>query len=120
MHYHPGIRQAPVALPSPSTPTPESSEQPLTAQALLPPPVASKGSCHAGDQVHGVEVAKDKGKGKETKPPSEAKNAAKAEDATVKAKEAETRSKEADPKAKDALTSQPSKKEDPAPPKIKA
>ena len=53
-------------------------------------------------------------------PPSEAKNATKAEDATVKAKEAKTRSKEADPKAKDALTSQLSKKEDPAPPKIKA
>ena len=50
-------------------------------------------------------MAKDKGKGKETKPPSEAKNAAKAEDATVKVKEAETRSKEATPKVKDAPAS---------------
>ena len=58
----------------------------------------------------------DKGKGEEAKPPSEAKDAAKAKDAAVKAKEAEAKSKEADPKAKDAPTSQPSKKEDPSPP----
>ena len=38
-------------------------------------------------------------------PPSEAKNAAKAEDATIKVKEAETRSKEAAPKVKDAPAS---------------
>ena len=43
-------------------------------------------------------MAKDKGKGKEVKPPSEAKDAAKAKDATIKAKEAEARSKEADPR----------------------
>ena len=59
-------------------------------------------------------MAKDKGKGKETKPPSEAK------DVAVKAKEVEAKSKEADPKAKDAPVSQPSKKEDLSPPKAKA
>ena len=47
-------------------------------------------------------MAKDKDK--ETKPPSEAKDAAKSRDAVVKAKETEARSKEADPKAKDAPT----------------
>ena len=46
-------------------------------------------------------MAKDKGKGKEVKPPLEAKDAAKskdaaeAKDATVKAKEVEAKSKEA-------------------------
>ena len=50
-------------------------------------------------------MAKDKGKGKEPKPPSEAKDAAKAKDVVVKAKKAEARSKEANPKAKDAPTS---------------
>ena len=47
-------------------------------------------------------MTKDKGKGKETKTPSEAKDAAKAENAAVKEKEAESKSKEADPKATDA------------------
>ena len=56
-------------------------------------------------------MAKDKGKGKETKPCSEAKDAAEAKDATTKAKEVEFNSKEADPEDKDAFASQPSKKE---------
>jgi len=51
-------------------------------------------------------VARDKGKGKETKPSSETKDAAKAQDGAVKAKEAE---------AKDAPAFQLSKKEDPPP-----
>ena len=49
-------------------------------------------------------MAKDKGKGKETKPSSETKNATKIQDDAVKAKEA---------KAKDVPTFQSSKKEDP-------
>jgi len=51
-------------------------------------------------------VAKDKGKGKETKPSSETKDAAKIQDDAVKAKEAE---------AKDVPPFQLSKKEDPPP-----
>ena len=86
----------------------------MTVQATLPPPEASKGPNQAGDQGQGAEVAKDKGKGKDTKPPSEAK------DAAAKVKEAEAKSREADPKAKDAPVSQPSKKEDPPPQKAKA
>ena len=62
-------------------------------------------------------MAKDKGKGKETKPPSEAEDAAKAKEAAIKAKEIETKTKEIDPKAKDISASQMSKKEDPHPPK---
>ena len=50
-------------------------------------------------------MAKDKSKGKETKPFLEAKDTAEAKDVRVKAKEDEARSKEADPKAKDAPTS---------------
>ena len=50
-------------------------------------------------------MAKDKSKGKETKPFSEAEDTIEAKDAEVKAKEAEARSKEADPKAKDAPAS---------------
>ena len=61
-------------------------------------------------------MAKDKGKGKETKPPSEAKDATKAKDTEVKVKEAEAKSKETDSKAKDVPAHQPSKKEDPPPP----
>ena len=57
-------------------------------------------------------MAKDKGKGKEVKPPLEAKDAAKSEDAAIKAKEAGVRSKEADPKAIDASVSQLRNKED--------
>ena len=88
----------------------------MIAQALFPPSKASKGSSQAGDQGQGAEVAKDKGKGKEAKPPSEAKDATKTKDVAVKAKKAEAKSKEADPKAKVAPASQPSKKEDPHPP----
>ena len=51
-------------------------------------------------------MAKDKGEGKETKPSSEIKDAAKIQDNAVKAKEAE---------AKDVPSSQPSKKEIPSP-----
>ena len=51
-------------------------------------------------------MAKYKGKGKETKPSLETKDAAKIQDDTVKAKEA---------KAKDVPTFQSSKKEDPPP-----
>ena len=58
-------------------------------------------------------MSKDKSKGKEVKPPSEAK------DATFKAKEAEAKSKKADPKVKDAPASQQGNKEDP-PPQVKA
>ena len=67
-------------------------------------------------------MAKDKGKGKEVKPPLEVKDAAKAKDAAeakdaaVKAKEAKAISKEVEPKAKNAPTSPPSKKDDPPPP----
>ena len=50
-------------------------------------------------------MAKDKGKGKETKPPSEAKDVAKAKEVAVKAKETEAKTKEVDPKAKDASVS---------------
>ena len=64
--------------------------------------------------------AKDKGKGKGTKPSSEVKDAAKAKEAATKAKEVEAKTKEADPKAKDAAISQPSQKEDPPPLKAKA
>ena len=91
----------------------------MTAQATLPLPEASKGFSQAGDQGQGVEVAKDKGKGKETKPPSEAEVAAKAKEATIKAKETDAKTKEIDPKAKDISASQPSQKEDPPLPKAK-
>ena len=50
-------------------------------------------------------MAKDKGKGKQIKPPSKAKDAAKAKEAAAKAKETEAKTKEVDPKAKDALIS---------------
>ena len=67
-------------------------------------------------------MAKDKGKdkGKETKPPSEAKDVAKAKEVAVKAKKTEAKTKEVDPKAKNVLISEPSQKEDPPPPKAKA
>ena len=57
--------------------------------------------------------AKDKGKGKGTKPFSEAKD-------TTKAKEVEAKTKEVDPMAMDVAISQPSQKEDPPPLKAKA
>ena len=52
----------------------------MVAQTALPPPEALKGSNEIGDQGQGAEGAKDKGKGKGkgTKPPSEAKDDAKA------------------------------------------
>ena len=68
---------------------------------------------------------KEKGKGKEVKPLSEAKDPKAApklkdapfmaKDAAVKAKEAEAKSKDADLKAKDAPASYLGNKEDPAP-----
>ena len=64
--------------------------------------------------------AKDKGKGKGTKPSSEAKDAAKAKEAAAKAKEVVAKTKEADPKAMDVAISQPSQNEDLSPLKAKA
>ena len=107
IYYHPKIREISTAFPPPSTLAPESSEQPLTIQATLHPLKASKGLSQDGNQGQGAEVTKDKGK--ETKPRSEAKDAA-----------VEAKSKKADPEAKDASASQPSKKEDSPPPKAKA
>ena len=133
--YHPYIRKVPGAIPPPrAIPSPsalvlEASEQPLISQTTFLLPEASKGSNETGDQGQGAEGAKDKGKGKGTKPPLEAKDAAKAKnkevdpkakEAEAKAKEAEAKTKEANPKAKDAPTSQPSQKEAPPPPKAKA
>ena len=92
----------------------------MTTQVTFPLPESSKGSSQVGDQGQGAEVAKDKDKGKETKPPSEAKDAAKAKEAAAKAKETEAKTKEVDPKAKNVLISEPSQKEDPPPPKAKA
>ena len=94
IYYHPDIREAPDALPSPYAQNLESSKQPLTT--ALPLPEVSKGSNQAGDQFPKAEGAKDKGKGKEIKPPLEA------EDVAAKAKVAEARTTEADHKAKDA------------------
>ena len=91
-----------VALSFPSATAPKSSEQPLTTQATLPLPEALKAFSQAGDQGQGADGVKDKGKAKRTKPPSEAKDVAKAKEAAAKAKEVETKIKEVDPKAKDA------------------
>ena len=107
-YYHPEIREIPGALLSPFTTAPESSEQPLTVQTILPLPEALKGPSQAGDQGQGTDGAKDKGKGMETKPSSKAKDAVKA-----KAKETKGKTKEINPQAKDVLASQPSEKEDP-------
>ena len=79
-----------------------------------------KGPSQVSDQGQRADGAKDKGKGKETKPPSNAKDSAKAKETKAKVKEAKAQIKEVDPKAKDAPTSQPSQKEDPPPPKAKA
>ena len=108
IYYHPDIYEVPGAIPSPSALALETFEQPLTIQAVLPLLVTLKGSSQAGDQGQGVEGAKDKGKGKEKKPSSEAKDAAKDKKVATKAKEAEAKTKEVDPKAKDVLTSQSS------------
>ena len=72
----------------------ESTKQLLTVQATLPPLEASKGPSQVGDQGQRAEVAKDKGKSKETEPRSEAK------DVATKAKEVEFKSKEADLRTK--------------------
>ena len=77
----------------------------MTVQATLPPLEASKGPSQVGDQGQGAEVAKDKGKSKETKPRSEAKDAVEAKDAATKAKKVEFKSKEADPEDKDVSAS---------------
>ena len=77
----------------------------MTTQATLPLPEVSKRSSQAGDQGQVAKVAKDKGKGKETKPPLEAKDVAKAKEVAVKEKETEAKTKEVDPKAKDASVS---------------
>ena len=119
IYYHPDICEVPSAIPSPPTLALEILEQPLAAQAALPLPEASKGPSQAGDQGQGADGAKDKDKGKGTKPPLEAKDAAKAKEVEVKAKEAEAKTKAIDPKAKDPPTSQSSQKEDPPPPKAK-
>ena len=74
VYYHPEIREIPVALPPPSATAPQSSEQPLTAQVTLPLFKASKRPNQVGNQDQGADGAKDKGKGKETKPSSEAKD----------------------------------------------
>ena len=79
-----------------------------------------KGSSETADQGQGAEGAKDKGKGKGTKPPLEAKDATKVKEVEDKAKEVEAKTKEVDPKAKDALTIQQSQKEAPPPLKAKA
>ena len=110
VYYHPDIREVPDAISSPFALAPETSEQPLTIQAALPLPEATKGSSQAGDQGQGAERDKDKGKGKEKKHSSEAMNAAKDKEIAAKEKEAEAKTKEANPKAKDAPTSQPSQK----------
>ena len=92
VYYHLKIREIPVGLLSPSATASKSSEQPLTAQVALSLLEALKGPSQAGDQGQRAEVAKDKGKGKGTKPPSEAKDVVKA-----KAKETEAKTKENDP-----------------------
>ena len=117
IYYHPNICEVPGAI---STLALEAFEQPLTIQATLPLPKASKRSSQASDQGQGAKGAKDKGKGKEKKPSSKAKNVAKDKEAAAKAKEVESKTKEVDPKGKDASTSQPSQKKDPLAPKAKA
>ena len=101
IYYHLDIREVPNAQ---AASVPEASVQSLVAQTALPPSEALKGSNEARDQGQGAEGAKDKGKG--TKPPSKAKDVAKAKDVRAKAKEAEAETKEADLKAKDAPTIQ--------------
>ena len=120
VYYHPDIHKVPCAISSPSALALETSEQPLTIQAALPLPEASKGSSQTSDQGQETKGDRDKGKGKEKKSSSKAKNIAKDKEAAAKAKEAEAKTKEADPKAKDAPTSQSSQKQDPSTPKAKA
>ena len=108
VYFHLEIHEVLIALLSPSVIAPESSEQPLTTQAALTLLEAVKGPSQASDQSQRVGGAKDKGKDKETRFPTVAKDAAKA-----KTQETEARNKEIDPKAKDVLPSKPSQKEDP-------
>ena len=121
VYYPSDIRKVPAELPPPATLALVSSEQPLITQAPLPPTEVPKRPDQAGDQGQGVEVNKDKGKGKEVKPLSEAKDPkpkdapSKAKDAAVKAKKAEAKSTDANPKAKNDPASQSGNKEDPSP-----
>jgi len=116
--YYPlDIHKISTELPSPTAFAPMLLELPFITQASLSPSEVSKGLGQVGDQGQGAEVAKDKGKGKEVKPPSEDKVAPKAKDAAAtKAKKAEAKSKDAHLKAKDASVSQLGNKED-LPPK---
>ena len=50
VYYYLEICKVPVAFPPPSALASKSYEQPLTVQAILPPPEASKGPSQAGDQ----------------------------------------------------------------------
>ena len=101
IYYHPDICEVPNAQ---AASVPEASMQSLVVQTTLSPSEALKGSNGAGDQGQGAKGAKDKGKG--TKPPSKAKDVAKAKDVGAKAKEAKAETKEANLKAKDAPTIQ--------------
>ena len=84
IYYHPHIHEVPGAIPSPrailspSALVLEASKQPLVVQTTILLLEASKGSNEIGDQCQRAEGAKDKGKGKGTKPPLEAKDAVKA------------------------------------------
>ena len=100
----PGAVPSPRAILSPSALVLEASKQPLVVQTTILLLEASKGSNEIEDQCQGAERAKDKGKGKGTKPPLEAKDATKAKnkEADHKAKDAaKAKNKEADHKAKD-------------------
>ena len=119
VYYHLDICEVPGAISSHPALALKTSEQPLAIQGALPLPEALKGSSQASDQHQGAEGEKDKGKGKGKKPSVEAKDAAKDKEAVAKAKEAEAKTQEADLKAKDALTSQPSQKENPPAPAAK-
>ena len=120
-YYPPDICEVLVELPSPAALAPVLLEFPLITQASLPPSEVSKVLGQIGDQGQGAEVAKDKGKGKEVKPPSEDKVAPKAKDAietkdvAAKVKEVKAKSKDAHLKAKDAPVSQLGNKKDPHP-----
>ena len=105
IYYHPQICEIPSAS-SPPAPALESSEKPLAIPDALPTPKISKESNQVGNQGQGAEGEKCKDKDKGKKPSAKAKDAA-------KVKEAEAGIQEIDPKAKDALSSQPSQKEDP-------
>ena len=101
----PGAVPSPRAILSPSALVLEASKQPLVVQTTILLLEASKGSNEIEDQCQGAERAKDKGKGKGTKPPLEAKDVTKAKnkEADHKARDvAKAKNKEADHKAKDA------------------